>query len=668
MPEHAMPRESRTDLRHDAARRRAVARLQHDAAGKAAGRARARGPRRRHHRSRLPGRLARRLGVRAGDRARGRRARSSRASPAAMPRTSTGPGRRCATPRGRGCIVFLATSAIHREYKLNMASEEIIHAAAEGVKYARDRCARTSSSRPRTPRAPSSSSSPKWSSARSRPAPRRSTSRTPSATRCRRNSTRLFQYLQASTCAASTGSCSSVHCHNDLGHGRGQQPRRGSRGRAAGRMHDQRHRRARRQLLARGARDGAQDARGVLRSHDRHRHAAALSRPAACSRPSPACRSRATRPWSARTPSRTNRASTSTACSSTTRPTRSCDREDVGLSRTQSRARQAQRPPRLPRARPRARLRARRCRAQPRRSTTSRRSRTRRRSCSTATSRRSCCRIGSEAGDGPVAARAACTSRATRPRRGSARVVLRHTDGREVEVDGDGRRSGRCGLQGRRGRDRRRRDSCASSRSAAYRWARTRRARPSSRSSTADAPIAATSRHDRHRRVGRACVPRRGQPDRGDAAVRRARRHRAADASPPAPSPSEADARRRPPRTLFDKIWDRHVVVAGNGGYAGGALRRPAPGARGHLAAGVRRAARARTAAAPARPHARDDGPLDADRSGADRPVGVPIAIESAARQVRQLDAQLRGVRGRAARACATTGAASCTSSARSSG
>ena len=37
--------------------------------------------------------------------------------------------------------LFLATSAIHRQYKLNMAREEIIHAAAEGVRHARSLCA-----------------------------------------------------------------------------------------------------------------------------------------------------------------------------------------------------------------------------------------------------------------------------------------------------------------------------------------------------------------------------------------------------------------------------------------------------------------------------------------------------------------------------------------------
>src|SRR5882672_3767695 len=36
--------------------------------------------------------------------------------------------------------VFLATSAIHRQYKLNMAEEEILRTAVEGVKTAREFC------------------------------------------------------------------------------------------------------------------------------------------------------------------------------------------------------------------------------------------------------------------------------------------------------------------------------------------------------------------------------------------------------------------------------------------------------------------------------------------------------------------------------------------------
>src|SRR5512138_2258612 len=43
------------------------------------------------------------------------------------------------SPRPR-IHVFLATSAIHRQYKLNMAKDEIIRTAVEGVKIARSLC------------------------------------------------------------------------------------------------------------------------------------------------------------------------------------------------------------------------------------------------------------------------------------------------------------------------------------------------------------------------------------------------------------------------------------------------------------------------------------------------------------------------------------------------
>ena len=72
-------------------------------------------------------------------------------------------------------------------------------------------------------------------------------------------------------------------------------------------MHHQRHRRARRQLLARRSGDGAEDARRVLQRRHRRPHRRGSIRPRAWSRASPACRFRATRRWSARTPSRTSR-------------------------------------------------------------------------------------------------------------------------------------------------------------------------------------------------------------------------------------------------------------------------------------------------------------------------------------------------------------------------
>src|ERR1700722_6923659 len=46
----------------------------------------------------------------------------------------------CDAPRHR-LHVFLATSAIHRQYKLNMAQDEILHLAVEAVRIARDLCA-----------------------------------------------------------------------------------------------------------------------------------------------------------------------------------------------------------------------------------------------------------------------------------------------------------------------------------------------------------------------------------------------------------------------------------------------------------------------------------------------------------------------------------------------
>ena len=68
------------------------------------------------------------------------RARSSPVSRAATARTSSSPrGRSKDAPRRR-LHVFLATSAIHRQYKLNMAQEEILRTAVEGVSVARELC------------------------------------------------------------------------------------------------------------------------------------------------------------------------------------------------------------------------------------------------------------------------------------------------------------------------------------------------------------------------------------------------------------------------------------------------------------------------------------------------------------------------------------------------
>ncbi len=86
--------------------------------------------------------------------------------------------------------VFLATSAIHREFKLKMAKEEIVRRAVEMVKYTASKMSSRSDITvpniefsPKMPRGQSSTSSRKWSRRRSTPGPRRSTSRTRSGMR-----------------------------------------------------------------------------------------------------------------------------------------------------------------------------------------------------------------------------------------------------------------------------------------------------------------------------------------------------------------------------------------------------------------------------------------------------------------------------------------------------
>ena len=110
---------SSRDLRHHAARRRAVAGLQHAHGREGAHGAPARAAGRRHHRGRLPDRLApatsrpcRRSS------ARGQGAPRSRRSAAAAARTSRRAARRSRRAAPPRIHTFLATSALHLEYKL----------------------------------------------------------------------------------------------------------------------------------------------------------------------------------------------------------------------------------------------------------------------------------------------------------------------------------------------------------------------------------------------------------------------------------------------------------------------------------------------------------------------------------------------------------------------
>ena len=181
----------------------------------------------------------------------------------------------------------------------------------------------------RTPRAPSSTSSPRSCRRRSMPARPPSTSRIPSATRRRRSSTRCSTYLRDTVRGIERRHAVGALPRRSR-HGGRQQPRAPCARRAPGRMHDQRHRRARRQLLAGRGGDGARTCARRSSACARASRPSACIRPAAWSRRSPACRCRATRRSSARTRSRTRPASTSTACSGTRRPTRSCGRRTSG--------------------------------------------------------------------------------------------------------------------------------------------------------------------------------------------------------------------------------------------------------------------------------------------------------------------------------------------------
>ena len=69
--------------------------------------------------------------------------------------------------------VFLATSAIHREHKLKMTREQVIERAVAERPPGQGRTAPTSSSAPRTPRGPRSTSSARSSRPPSTPAPPR---------------------------------------------------------------------------------------------------------------------------------------------------------------------------------------------------------------------------------------------------------------------------------------------------------------------------------------------------------------------------------------------------------------------------------------------------------------------------------------------------------------
>ena len=87
------------------------------------------------------------------------------------------------------------------------------------------------------------------------------------------------------------------------------------------------------------------------------------------------------------------------------------------------------------------------------------------------------------------------------------------------------------------------------------------------------------------------------------------------------------------PRTIIEKLWDSHVVHE-QPGAPDAALYRPAPGARSHFAAGLRRPARARPQGPPARSDHRHRRPQHSHHATARCRSSITIA----AKQLAQLE------------------------------
>ena len=218
----------------------------------------------------FPDRLARRFRSRPANRRQHSRADHLRPGPLQRRRYRSRLGSARKAPRRPRIHVFLATSAIHREFKLKMDKDEIIRRAVAGVKRAVGYCDDVEFS-------PEDAA--------------------------RTEIDFLCQVVEAAIDAGATtvnipdtvGYATPAHYGNVIRTlqraraehrqgrdqrplpqrsrpGRGQQPGRRRKRRRASRMHDQRHRRTGRQLFARRSRDGPAHAAGFLPLRHAHQH------------------------------------------------------------------------------------------------------------------------------------------------------------------------------------------------------------------------------------------------------------------------------------------------------------------------------------------------------------------------------------------------------------
>ena len=184
----------RPDLRHDPARRRAGARRRPDRGREARGRAPARAAQGRRHRGRLPGRLARRLRGRPADRPGDEgRHRRGRRSPAAATAIRSGPSRRSGSPSGPTSTCSSPRATSTSSTSSGSIRDEALAEAVRWVRYGREALGRDAEiefSAEDASRTDLDFLLDRSTRPSSRPARRRSTSRTPSATRSRPSSAR----------------------------------------------------------------------------------------------------------------------------------------------------------------------------------------------------------------------------------------------------------------------------------------------------------------------------------------------------------------------------------------------------------------------------------------------------------------------------------------------
>ncbi len=217
--------------------------------------------------------------------------------------------------------VFLATSAIHRQYKLNMAQEEIIRRAVEGVRIAREYCDDVEFSPEDASRTELDFLAQVVEAVIEAGATTINIPDTVGYT-VPDEFGELFRYLRKHVRGIDKVTLS-VHCHDDLG----MAVANSLTAVVAG------ARQIECTINGIGERAGncsLEEVVMALATRAAFFNLRPASIPRGCIRPaawcpaSPACRSRATRRWSARMPLPMNPASTSTACCSTARPTRSC--------------------------------------------------------------------------------------------------------------------------------------------------------------------------------------------------------------------------------------------------------------------------------------------------------------------------------------------------------